>query len=479
MNFCFHISRRLVAYGEGEVSSNERVRIEAHLDGCARCRERLRQIRQRTDLMRRLPLLDPAEELWGAIARDVSASRRPEPIKEAFVREAFSGRRGFGYRWLLRPAAITAAIFVIATGLLLTHRSGLLPGGHKGELNLAGYLDLVGMVAAAEPILREFPAAPGFIEVSWPEARATIGFPAIAPEILPGGYKLTAARLYNLGSLRALQFKYRSEQDALCVFQLPSGSKLSFGERPSEQYQADGVHCWRARSRDCVLYRFVLGETQCALMTRQTDPAVVDALIQAFKAEAGSSQASSATPSISVEAQTEQQPAQGAANAPELSPQEKKVIEYLQSVWGKDHSVTSVDQAMGIVGLRPSDETRFRTGQHIKQHPELHVIIRRWGWETLVLTPDEKLIARAIINATREQKPAPTLAEIAKAVGVSQNDVKRGLAMLERRQILKRDEAAAAAGYAVAAPRYLNWHPRLDFVFHRMTVSSRRNTSVN
>jgi thiol-disulfide isomerase/thioredoxin len=295
MNFCFHISRRLVAYGEGEVSANESARIQTHLDRCARCRERYRQIRRRTDLIRQLPLLDPAEELWDAIARDASASRSPEPVKKAFVVAAFSRRRwDSGQRWLLRSAAIAAAISIIATAFLLTHRSGLSPGGHNGELNLAGYLDLVGTVAAAEPALREFPAAPGFIEVSWPEARTTVAFPAIAPEILPGGYKLSAVRLYSLGSLRALQFKYHSEQDALCVFQLSSGSKLSFGERLSERYQADGVHCLRARSRNCVLYRFILSETQCALMTRQTDPAVVDALIRAFNAEAGSSQASSA-----------------------------------------------------------------------------------------------------------------------------------------------------------------------------------------
>lgn len=180
-----------------------------------------------------------------------------------------------------------------------------------------------------------------------------------------------------------------------------------------------------------------------------------------------------------VKAQTERQSAPAAAGDVELSPQEKKVIEYMQGVWGKDHSVTSVDQAMAIAGLRASDETRFRIGQYIRQHPEQHVIIRRWGWETLVLTPDEKLIARAIINAARDQQPTPTLAAIAKATGISQNDVKRGLAMLERYQILKREESAAGAGYAVAAPRYLNWHPRLDFVFHRMTVSSGRHTSVN
>jgi hypothetical protein len=186
-----------------------------------------------------------------------------------------------------------------------------------------------------------------------------------------------------------------------------------------------------------------------------------------------------AMPPISVDAQTEQQSTQGAASGSELSPQEKKVIEYLQGVWGKDHSVMGVDQAMEAVGMGPLDETRFRIGQHIKQHPELHVIIRQWGWETLVLTPDEKLIARAIINAAREHKSAPALAEIAKAVGISENDVKGSLAMLERYQILKRDEAVGGAGYAVSAPRYLNWHPRLDFVFHRMTVSSGRDTSVN
>ncbi len=286
MNFCFHISRRLVAYGEGEVSSNERARIESHLGRCARCRERSGQIRQRMGLMRQLPLLDPADELWEAIARNVSADRWSEPVREAFI-----GRRlGFGHRWLPRPIAIAVALFIIGAALLLASRYGLLPGTYKRELNLASYLDLVGTVAAAEPALREFPAAPGFAEAPWPEARATAGFPVIAPEILPGGYKLTAVRLYSLQGFRALQFKYRSEQSALCVFQLPSGSKLSFGEEPSEQRLVGGVFCRRASSRNCVAYRFALGETQFALMMRQTDPAVVDALIQAFSAEARISQ---------------------------------------------------------------------------------------------------------------------------------------------------------------------------------------------
>src|SRR5262245_55838888 len=78
-----------------------------------------------------------------------------------------------------------------------------------------------------------------------------------------------------------------------------------------------------------------------------------------------------ATPLPFVKAQTGRQSPKATASDAELIAQEKKVIEYLQGVWGKDHSVTAVDQAMEVVGLRSSDETRFRIGQYIKQHPEL------------------------------------------------------------------------------------------------------------
>src|SRR5205807_7801583 len=115
-----------------------------------------------------------------------------------------------------------------------------------------------------------------------------------------------------------------------------------------------------------------------------------------------------------------------ANNQAQLSAQEQKVIDYLVKDWGEDYSVTSVDIAMNAVKVAPSDETRFRIGNYIKSHPVLHEVIRRWGWVTLVLTPDEKLIARALINAQRDGKPAPSLPKLAKAVGVGEPDVKRG-----------------------------------------------------
>jgi hypothetical protein len=154
------------------------------------------------------------------------------------------------------------------------------------------------------------------------------------------------------------------------------------------------------------------------------------------------------------------------------------VIDYLVNDWGQDFSVTSVDIAMQALKVEPSDETRFRIGNYIKTHPELHEVIRRWGWVTLVLTPDEKLIARALVNAERDSKPTPSTLELVKAMGVSEAEVKRGLSMLERYEILKKDTTAGNTSYR-AMPHYLKWEPRLDFVFHKVSLDNGRQFNTN
>jgi hypothetical protein len=170
--------------------------------------------------------------------------------------------------------------------------------------------------------------------------------------------------------------------------------------------------------------------------------------------------------------------ASAANDQAQLSVQEQKVIDYLVNDWGEDFSVTSVDIAMNAVKVAPSDETRFRIGNYIKVHAELHEVIRRWGWVTLVLTPDEKLIARALINAERDGKPVPSVSDLTIAVAVKEPDVKRGLAMLERYEIVKKDTKIGGVGYEVI-PRYVKWQPRLDFVFHKISLDSGRQFNVN
>src|SRR5712691_11330156 len=134
--------------------------------------------------------------------------------------------------------------------------------------------------------------------------------------------------------------------------------------------------------------------------------------------------------------------ASAASEQAQLNPQEQKIIDYLVKDWGQDFSITSVDIAMNAVKVAPLDETRFRIGSYIKAHPELHEVIRRWGWVTLVLTPDEKLIARAIVNAACNKKSVPAIAQIARQVGIRQREAKAAVGTLERYEILKRDKSA-------------------------------------
>ena len=164
-------------------------------------------------------------------------------------------------------------------------------------------------------------------------------------------------------------------------------------------------------------------------------------------------------------------------NQPRLNAEEQKVLKYLVADWGEDYSVTSVDIAMDALKMKPSEDARFRIGSHIKAHPELHEIIRRWGWVTIVLTPDEKLIARTLINAERDGKPQPTISEIAAAVGMTEAQADSGLSMLERYEILQR-AATKGAGYKVV-PRYIKWEPRLDFIFHKVSLDSGRQFNTN
>jgi predicted DNA-binding transcriptional regulator len=134
---------------------------------------------------------------------------------------------------------------------------------------------------------------------------------------------------------------------------------------------------------------------------------------------------------------------------------------------------------MEALGLPQSDAMRFRIGSHIKKHPELHEVVRQWGWQTLALTPNEKLVARAIVNAESDKQSPPSMADLAKLVGISEKEARSAVGMLARFGILKRNSSVGGVGYVAGAARYLDWTPWLDFQFHRLTLSSGRVFCVN
>ena len=162
-----------------------------------------------------------------------------------------------------------------------------------------------------------------------------------------------------------------------------------------------------------------------------------------------------------------------AARAAPLTPKQQKVLDFLLADWGADTSVTAIDLAMEVVGGNYTPDDRYALAVHIREHPELHRVLRRFGWEMVALNPAEKLIARQLSWAEREKRPAPFLAELARAAGVPTKAVGGGLQMLERFGIVRRDPAVGGVGYRMASERYVNWEglSRIDFMYHRVQVA--------
>jgi anti-sigma factor RsiW len=103
-------SDRLSDYLDGDLPDNERVALEAHLDGCAECTAVLDDLRRVVQRARSLSPAAPPVDLWPAIARRIGASvsREPEVIE-------LSSRRKPGRRWAFSLPQLAAAGIALMT----------------------------------------------------------------------------------------------------------------------------------------------------------------------------------------------------------------------------------------------------------------------------------------------------------------------------------------------------------------------------
>lgn len=160
-----------------------------------------------------------------------------------------------------------------------------------------------------------------------------------------------------------------------------------------------------------------------------------------------------------------------AAPAAELNKAQQKVLDYLVANWGRDTNVTGIDLAMRIVGGKWTDRDRYVMGVYVREHPEVHRVIRQFGWETVALNPLEKRIGRLLSRVERGQLPAMTQRELAHQLAATPEQVTGGLKMLERFGIIRRAESAEV-GYRLADERYVKWEGgmRITFTSHRVKV---------
>ena len=162
----------------------------------------------------------------------------------------------------------------------------------------------------------------------------------------------------------------------------------------------------------------------------------------------------------------------GSVVAEPLTPEQQAVLDNLVANWGIDLDVSSVEKAMQRVGGDYTADDRYALATHIRDHLELHRVLRRFGWITVALSPTEKVTALLLSKAERESLPLPTLERIAATAGTTPQAVTAGLDMMERLGLVRRDPEAADPGYRMAKKRYAYWQGafKIDYTSHRVEV---------
>ena len=81
-----HASSRLSAYLDGQLDSDLRVQVEAHLSQCGSCREELAALRRTGEVLRGLPVAGPSAGLMNRLHASIEiAARRPVAAVERFI----------------------------------------------------------------------------------------------------------------------------------------------------------------------------------------------------------------------------------------------------------------------------------------------------------------------------------------------------------------------------------------------------------
>jgi hypothetical protein len=163
-----------------------------------------------------------------------------------------------------------------------------------------------------------------------------------------------------------------------------------------------------------------------------------------------------------------------------LSDKQQKVLDYMLSDWNKKAHITGIELAMRNVGGQYSPDDRYAIGMYLRNNPRLHRTLRTFGWETVTLTPTEKLIARVASRAEREHQPPPTREELARNLQVSPAALADALRMLERFGIMRSDPAVNGLGYRMTEDRYVDWEGamRITFMNHRVQVEREKPFEV-
>ena len=186
---------------------------------------------------------------------------------------------------------------------------------------------------------------------------------------------------------------------------------------------------------------------------------------------------------------------------------EKAIEKLLVNDWASGLRLTTVPQAMHRLGFVDDTEARWRTANRLydlwqstletpgklqevasaiglKSSSEMEALsqswleqVVTWGRASIMLTDDEKLMARHIWTRHLQELPLPGFENIESALDISTKEVNNGIQILTRLGFLSVPGSPSIIGYTVAedADRF---NEGLGFSFHTVTLDGQETFGI-
>lgn len=232
---CKRTEQLLSHYFDGELPSDDRAKVEVHLEGCPSCSGQLAAIQMLSQAARSLSTIRPPHDLWDRIAAQLNDPSLPEPNTTNAVElpnRKLRSKRRFSWSQLA-----TAVVLLIGVGMLW----GLQHSRYAHD-PLASYVQQfeTSPLIAQEKLVAEYS---GKI-VSADQAVQLVGYRPRNVDPPPNGYRCDKLVMLDMPCCKCIQAVWqRDDQTQLAVFEHKSSIDDWFQGQPSISIKCQNKTC--------------------------------------------------------------------------------------------------------------------------------------------------------------------------------------------------------------------------------------------
>ena len=229
---CFQIQELLSAYYDGELSSDIRADVAAHVHGCAECSGRVTAFAQLSAAARDLPPPSPPPEIWNRLERELDAGSGARPAASQRM-WALSSRRFVAIAASLL-VAVGAGWFALTWHQHHQHS--------QMAANLGRYLETFqrNPAEAQQLLLASFEGE----AVTVAEAARVAGYRPVVAGGLPESYSLDSVYVLNMPCCTCVQtLCKRKDGSTLVIIEHGTDQPVRFGGCPCVSAECGGKQC--------------------------------------------------------------------------------------------------------------------------------------------------------------------------------------------------------------------------------------------